>query len=88
DAGIGGNRGHHRAGAEKIGCHKAEITALGRSESFIPVDNEAVSDETITLMKRWVSEHKFDAIVSTDGDGDRPLVADETGTPLRGDLLG
>jgi len=66
----------------------AEITALGRSESFIPVDTEAVSDETITLMKRWVSEHKFDAIVSTDGDGDRPLVADETGTPLRGDLLG
>ncbi|MBB4441843.1 MULTISPECIES: phosphomannomutase [Rhizobium] len=66
----------------------AEITALGRSESFIPVDTEAVSDETITLMKRWVSEHRFDAIVSTDGDGDRPLVADETGTPLRGDLLG
>lgn len=66
----------------------AEITALGRSESFIPVDTEAVSDETVTLMKRWVSEHKFDAIVSTDGDGDRPLVADETGTPLRGDLLG
>ncbi|TBE24567.1 mannose-1-phosphate guanylyltransferase/mannose-6-phosphate isomerase [Rhizobium ruizarguesonis] len=66
----------------------AEITALGRSESFIPVDTEAVSDETIALTKRWVSEHKFDAIVSTDGDGDRPLVADETGTPLRGDLLG
>ncbi|MBB4571961.1 phosphomannomutase [Rhizobium lentis] len=66
----------------------AEIIALGRSESFIPVDTEAVSDEPIALMRRWVSEHKFDAIVSTDGDGDRPLVADETGTPLRGDLLG
>ncbi|NEJ73489.1 phosphomannomutase [Rhizobium phaseoli] len=66
----------------------AEITALGRSESFIPVDTEAVSEETVTLMKHWVSEHKFDAIVSTDGDGDRPLVTDETGTPLRGDLLG
>ncbi|PDT15710.1 phosphomannomutase [Rhizobium sp. J15] len=66
----------------------AEIVALGRSESFIPVDTEAVSDETIALMKRWATDHKFDAIVSTDGDGDRPLVADETGTPLRGDLLG
>ncbi|MBX5230166.1 MULTISPECIES: phosphomannomutase [unclassified Rhizobium] len=66
----------------------AEVTVLGRSESFIPVDTEAVSEETITLMKRWVSDHSFDTIVSTDGDGDRPLVADETGTPLRGDLLG
>ncbi|WP_064705938.1 phosphomannomutase [Rhizobium bangladeshense] len=66
----------------------AEIIALGRSESFIPVDTEAVSDETIMLMRRWVSEHKLDAIVSTDGDGDRPLVADEAGLPLRGDLLG
>ncbi|ANL48030.1 phosphomannomutase [Rhizobium phaseoli] len=66
----------------------AELIALGRSESFIPVDTEAVSDETIALMRRWVVEHNLDAIVSTDGDGDRPLVADETGTPLRGDLLG
>ncbi|MBX5092890.1 phosphomannomutase [Rhizobium lentis] len=71
-----------------LGHYGAEIVALGRSESFIPVDTEAVSDDTITLMRRWVSEHKLDAIVSTDGDGDRPLVADETGTPLRGDLLG
>ena len=28
------------------------------------------------------------SIVSADGDGDRPLVTDQTGTPLRGDLLG
>ncbi len=33
-------------------------------------------------------QHGLDAVVSADGDGDRPLVADETGTPLRGDLLG
>jgi phosphomannomutase len=66
----------------------AEIIALGRSETFIPVDTEAVSEETIALLKSWASTHGLDAIVSTDGDGDRPLVADETGTPLRGDLLG
>lgn len=71
-----------------LAYYGAKITALGRSESFIPVDTEAVSEETITLMKRWTSDHTFDAIVSTDGDGDRPLVADETGMPLRGDLLG
>lgn len=54
---------------------------LGRSESFIPVDTEAVSAETIRLMKAWAPEHGLDAIVSADGDGDRPLVADETGEP-------
>jgi phosphomannomutase len=30
----------------------------------------------------------LDAIVSTDGDADRPLIADETGAFLRGDLVG
>ncbi|MFB2553302.1 phosphomannomutase [Ensifer soli] len=66
----------------------AETVALGRSDSFIPVDTEAVSAETVALLKRWAAEHGLDAIVSADGDGDRPLVADETGEPLRGDLLG
>ncbi|TXI07732.1 MAG: phosphomannomutase, partial [Rhizobium sp.] len=66
----------------------ARVVSLGRSESFIPVDTEAVSAETVRLMKGWAPEHGLDAIVSADGDGDRPLVADETGEPLRGDLLG
>lgn len=66
----------------------AEVIALGRSETFIPVDTEAVSEETIALLKGWATDHRLDAIVSTDGDADRPLVTDEAGTPLRGDLLG
>jgi phosphomannomutase len=66
----------------------AECIALGRSDVFIPVDTEAVAAETIDKLRRWAGEHRLDAIVSADGDGDRPLVADETGTPLRGDLLG
>ncbi|HVK90949.1 MAG TPA: phosphomannomutase, partial [Mycoplana sp.] len=66
----------------------AECIALGRSDVFIPVDTEAVAAETIDQLRRWAGEHWLDAIVSADGDGDRPLVADETGTPLRGDLLG
>lgn len=66
----------------------AECVPLGRSQEFIPVDTEAVSPETIEMLRRWSSEDDLDAIVSADGDGDRPLVADETGTPLRGDLLG
>ncbi len=34
------------------------------------------------------TQHKLDAIVSTDGDADRPLVIDGTGEFLRGDVLG
>ncbi|WP_333631179.1 phosphomannomutase [Agrobacterium cavarae] len=66
----------------------ADVVPLGRSESFIPVDTEAVSPDTLEKLKAWAPEHGLDAIVSADGDGDRPLLADETGTPLRGDLIG
>ncbi len=66
----------------------AEVTALGRSESFIPVDTEAVSEATLVLLKSWAATSKYDVFVSADGDGDRPLVADETGKPVRGDTVG
>ena len=66
----------------------ADVVPLGRSETFIPVDTEAVSPETLEFLKQWSAEHALDAIVSADGDGDRPLLSDETGTPLRGDLIG
>ncbi|RWX78755.1 phosphomannomutase [Neorhizobium lilium] len=68
--------------------YSAYVIALGRSEEFIPIDTESVSAETIAKLRKWAAEHKLDAIVSADGDGDRPLLADETGEPLRGDLLG
>jgi len=61
---------------------------LARSEVFVPVDTEAVSDETLNLLKSWGATGKYDAFVSADGDGDRPLVADQNGEVLRGDLLG
>ncbi|WP_312360131.1 phosphomannomutase [Ensifer sp.] len=66
----------------------AETIVLGRSEQFVPVDTEAVSPETLAKLAAWAPENRLDAIVSADGDGDRPLVADENGAPLRGDLLG
>lgn len=66
----------------------AEVVTLGRSDHFIPVDTEAVSPETLALLTQWAREHRLDAQVSADGDGDRPLLADETGEPLRGDLIG
>ncbi|QLA70471.1 phosphomannomutase [Enterobacter pasteurii] len=66
----------------------AEVVSLGRSNDFIPIDTEAVGDEDRVLALKWSEEHQLDAIFSTDGDGDRPLVADEKGTWLRGDILG
>ncbi len=71
-----------------LAAYGATVVSLGRSESFIPVDTEAVSPQTLRLLKEWASHLELDAIVSADGDGDRPLVADEHGVPLRGDLLG
>lgn len=71
-----------------IAGYGAEVVPIGRSECFIPVDTEAVSPQTIRDLRAWAKDYHLDAIVSADGDGDRPLVADEKGTPLRGDLLG
>ncbi|WP_086868412.1 phosphomannomutase [Kosakonia pseudosacchari] len=66
----------------------AEVVSLGRSDHFVPIDTEAVSEEDRLMARRWSNEYQLDAIFSTDGDGDRPLVADETGNWLRGDILG
>jgi phosphomannomutase len=66
----------------------AEVTPLGRSEKFIPVDTEAIRPEDVQLAHEWAATGKFDALVSADGDSDRPLVSDEKGNWLRGDVAG
>ena len=66
----------------------AEVAALGFSETFIPVDTEAIRPEDVTLAREWAAEQGFDAILSTDGDSDRPLISDEKGAWLRGDIVG
>ena len=66
----------------------AEVVALGWSDTFIPVDTEAIRDEDVVLAKEWSAEYGFDAILSTDGDSDRPLISDENGEWLRGDIAG
>ena len=70
---------------EKLG---AQVVSLDRTEVFVPIDTEAVSDEDKQRGKNWSQQYGFDAILSTDGDGDRPLIADENGHWLRGDLVG
>ena len=66
----------------------ADVERLGYSERFIPVDTEAIRPEDIVLARDWASSGRFDALVSADGDGDRPLVSDEHGEWLRGDIAG
>ncbi len=66
----------------------ATVVRLARSETFIPVDTEAFSDAIFAPRHEWIARHRLDAIVSTDGDGDRPLVIDATGEFVRGDVLG
>lgn len=66
----------------------AKVTPLGRSEKFIPVDTEAIRPEDTQLALGWATQHHFDAIISADGDSDRPLVSDEKGQWLRGDIAG
>ena len=66
----------------------AAVTKLGYSDKFIPVDTEAIREEDVRLAKEWTRKYSFDAIISTDGDGDRPLISDEKGMWLRGDIAG
>ena len=66
----------------------ANVTSLGRSDAFISVDTEAIRSEDVELAHQWSDSYGFDCIVSTDGDGDRPLISDEKGKWLRGDVAG
>ena len=66
----------------------AAVIKLGRSDTFVPVDTEAVSEADTRQARTWCQSHSLDALVSTDGDGDRPLVFDESGEFVRGDMLG
>lgn len=64
------------------------VISLGRSDDFVPIDTEAVRSEDIAQAREWATDYKFDALLSTDGDADRPLIGNEMGEWLRGDLVG
>jgi phosphomannomutase len=66
----------------------AETITLARSDVFIPVDTEAVDPNTRSQLATWIKTHELDAIVSTDGDGDRPMVTAADGSIIAGDVLG
>jgi phosphomannomutase len=56
------------------GCG-AEAIPAGRSETFVPIDTENIDDAQLMTIRNLVRPHAgIDAVVSTDGDSDRPLV--------------
>ncbi len=75
---------------QKLG---AEVTPAGRSDTFVPIDTEAIDQAQLSTVQNLITESggTFDAVVSTDGDSDRPLLLAAEGDKLRffgGDLLG
>jgi phosphomannomutase len=66
----------------------ATALPVGRTVNFMPIDTEALRPEDEQFARSLATSGTFHAIVSTDGDGDRPLIADELGEFIRGDIVG
>jgi phosphomannomutase len=66
----------------------ADIIIEGRTENFVAVDTEALKESDLNLMKEWAEKYQPFALISFDGDCDRPWLSNEHGEFLSGDLLG
>jgi phosphomannomutase len=74
--------------ADLLAAFGAEVVPLARSDAFVPIDTEAVGEADRQRARQWCAELGLDALLSTDGDADRPLVCDARGEMLRGDVVG
>lgn len=67
----------------------ADVVSVGRSEKFVPIDTENVTPDDRAYFRILAKENPDAfAIVSADGDADRPFLIDEHGVFHRGDVLG
>lgn len=76
----------------------AEVIPAGRSDTFVPIDTENIDAGQLSVIQALADEAarqygRIDAVVSTDGDSDRPLVLGvDPGTGqvrfFSGDLVG
>ena len=80
---------------ERLGAH---VIRGGRSDTFVPIDTENISNEQLAVIQTLVDDAVVQhgplfAVVSTDGDSDRPLILGpvpgaSTVRFFAGDLLG
>jgi phosphomannomutase len=73
---------------EKLG---AKVIPVKRSEEFLAFDTENITKQDRELFWAIMLEYRGKkpfAMVTTDGDSDRPLIVDENGEAYRGDVLG
>jgi phosphomannomutase len=57
----------------------AEVIPAGRSDTFVPIDTENLDAEQLAKIQAladeaWTQHGTLDAVLSTDGDSDRPLI--------------
>ena len=57
----------------------AEVIPAGRSDTFVPIDTENIDEAQLAVIQELVDEacsngRPIDAVVSVDGDSDRPLI--------------
>ena len=53
----------------------ATVITAGRSDTFVPIDTENIDAERLAAIQALVTEAgDLDAVISTDGDSDRPLL--------------
>jgi len=70
----------------------AKVFPVGRSDTFSTIDTEAIEPKILATFKNYLEEYQKEksteifALVSTDPDGDRPIIIDEEGSFLRGDI--
>lgn len=72
----------------------ADVIPADRSDTFVPIDTENIDAEELAVIQKMVDRvgTRVDAVVSTDGDSDRPLILGiDPGGKARffgGDLVG
>lgn len=62
-----------------------------RSDDFVPVDTESVSDKTLNIFKKVLTDNDLDIGITLDGDSDRPLLVYRSREDVKyitGDILG
>ena len=70
----------------------AQVVPAGRSQTFVPIDTENIEPATLASLQQLADgAAPLDAIVSTDGDSDRPLILGLENGAVRffpGDIVG